>query len=140
VSLGKDAPISIAWMYEINDDLINKEAKPDFKPAKGESHIRSEDTVVLAINGINILVREKRKVGVEDWYYDEQELWPMEYLKGDKIIIGKTVIKKITQNSILFEFAIEFHARDRSKKEFDTEEIWIDREALDGNISRRRSK
>jgi hypothetical protein len=95
---------------------------------------------VLTINGTNIQVTEKRSVGVEDWYYDEQELWPMEYLNGDKITIGKTVIKKIIQDSILFEFTIEFHAQDRSKKEFETEDIWIDREALDEIISRRRSK
>lgn len=108
--------------------------KIDFKPAQGESNIRNEDTVQLKIKGANINLMEKRKVGMEDWYYDDQGLQAMENLNENKIQISKTVIKKITRNSILFEFIIEFYTPSHQQNKFDSEEIWIDRKSLDGII------
>lgn len=129
--------INYIRMYEISDDLLNKEVKIDFRPTQGESNIRNEDTAQLKIQGVNINLMEKRKVGMEEWYYGDQALQPMENLAGDKIKINKTLIKKITQDSILFEFIIEFST---PEPRFEREEIWIYRKSLDGIIIKRKSR
>lgn len=124
-------------IYEINKGLLNKEIKIDFKPRLGDSNIRNEDTVELKINGANIRLVEKRKVGADYWYYDDQYLQPIDQLNGNKIKIYKTEVKDINSEAILFELFIEFYTKDDKKIKTETKQIWIDRKSLDGIMIKR---
>lgn len=116
---------------DLDDKFLDQDVRIDFKSKQTDSRHVMRDTMTLEIDAEKLTIAEKRKRGVDYWYYDDQYLESID--KGDRrtIKIFDARIKELTVDSIKFSLTIEtFDAGEKMKTE--TKDIWIAKKTLDG--------
>jgi hypothetical protein len=124
---------------------IGKEVKIDFNKGNQPDRLTTfryflsrPDTTSLKIGGSTIKLIEERKINVDWGLYREQYLRSIdEVMPGTELLITSSVIKKVTQDSILVNSAIELRT-ERKRQEDAIEhrfcDIWIEKNKLSGFI------
>jgi hypothetical protein len=79
------ANIKYVNVMDINNEFLNRDVRIDFKSKDKDYRHMTADTVTLKIDTDYLTLIEKRKRGVDYWYYNEQYLESID--KGD----GKSV-------------------------------------------------
>jgi hypothetical protein len=129
----------------ISHNDIGREVKIDFNQNQKPDQLQTfryflsrPDTTSLMIGGSAIKLIEQRKIYVDWGLYREQYLRSFdEVMPGTELLITNSVIKEVTQDSILFKSAIELHTAHPRQDEIVEHrfcDIWIERNKLSGLI------
>jgi hypothetical protein len=125
------ADIRYINITDIDENLLNRDVRIDFKSNRTTSSKRIADTVVLKLDNRNIVFIEKRKRGVDYWYYNDQYLESLD--QGAKNIIKIFDSKIIDMKDGLWKFTITIESFEGDKKiKSETKNILIDPKDLDG--------
>jgi hypothetical protein len=129
----------------IDARYIGQKIKIDFRPAQlygSRFHKLSprHDTIRITINDKKIDLIEAHGIGADYWYFEKEYLKSYNYQNGKILIIRDMEIKEINADSILTRMTLLLTENEKEKdteKELGTVEIWIEKNKIDGIITRK---
>jgi hypothetical protein len=125
------ANIKYVNVMDINNEFLNRDVRIDFKSKDKDYRHMTADTVTLKIDTDYLTLIEKRKRGVDYWYYNEQYLESIDKGDGKSVKIFDAKVKEVKPDSIMFTLTIETFDQDK-KIRTEAKDIWIERNRLAG--------